>query len=76
MAYFTMGIDISPPQVGLYVAVGLAILLSSTLIKSIPKGILGDEPMKRKIYRLHDEALNIDVPPKTMWMNMGYWEVS
>ena len=71
-----MGIDISPSQVGCYVAIGLTILLSSTLIKCIPKGILGEVPMKKKLCGLHDAALNSDVPPKTMWMNMGYWEVS
>ena len=56
-------------------AVGLTILLSSTLIKLIPKGTRGDEPIKEKIYGLHHAILNMDVPPKTMWMNMGYWEV-
>lgn len=76
MPYLGMGIDISPSQVGWYVAVGLTILLSSTLIKCIPKDILGDAPMKKKLYWLHDVALNSDVPPKTMCMNMGYWEVS
>ena len=56
--------------------VGLTILLSSTLIKWIPKGIPGDEPMKKKTYRLHHAAPIINVPPKTVCMNMGYWEVS
>ena len=76
MPYLEMGIDISPSQVGYYVAIGLTILLSSTLIKRIPKGILGEVPTKKKLYGLHDVALNSNVPPKTMWMNMGYWEVS
>ena len=71
-----MSIGISPSQVGAYVAVGLTILLSSTLIRWISKGTPGDEPIKKKIYGLHHAILNIDVPPKTMWMNMGYWEVS
>ena len=72
----TMSIGISLSQVGAYVAVGLTILLLPTLIKWISKGTLGDEPIKKKIYGLHHSILNIDVPPKTMWMNMGYWEVS
>lgn len=71
-----MGIDILPSQVGWYVAVGLTVLLSSTLIKCIPKGVLGDEPMKKKICWLYHAAFNIDVPPETMCMNMGYSEVS
>ncbi len=76
MPDFTMSINISPSQVGAYVAVGLTILLSSTFIKWILKGSLGDKPIKKKIYGLRHAMLNIDVPPKTMWMNMGYWEVS
>ena len=27
------------------------------------------------IYGLEHATLNIEFPPKTMWMNMGYWEV-
>jgi len=27
------------------------------------------------IYNLDHGRLNIELPPKTMWMNMGYWEV-
>lgn len=71
-----MRTDIAPSQVGAYVAGVLTVLLSSTLIKWILKGILGNEPMKKKIYGLHHAILNIDVPPKTTWMNLGYWEVS
>ena len=75
MLDFAMGIDISPSHVGAYVVVGLTILLTSTLIKWIPRRIVGDEPINKKIYGLHHAKLNIDIPPKTMWMNMGYWEV-
>ena len=71
-----MGIDISLSQVASYVAGCLTILLLSTLIKWIPRVIIGDEPMKKKTSWLHHAILNIDVPPQTMWMNMGYWEVS
>lgn len=28
------------------------------------------------LYRLDHAILNVEVPPKTMWMNMGYWSVS
>ena len=65
-----------PSQVGAYVAVVLTTLVSSTLIKWILERTLGNEPIKKKIYGLHHAILNIDFPPKTMWMNMGYWEVS
>lgn len=76
MPDFRMSMDTSPSQIGACVAVGLTILLSSTLIKWISKGTPGNEPTNKKIYGLHHAILNIDVPPKTMWMNLGYWEVS
>ena len=70
MPQFAMSINISPPKVASYVAIGLTILLSSALLRWIRRGILGE------IYWLHHAILNIDVPPKTTWMNMGYWDVS
>lgn len=27
------------------------------------------------LYGLEHAILNIDIPPRSMWMNMGYWEV-
>jgi hypothetical protein len=27
------------------------------------------------LYRLDHGVLNVELPPKTMWMNMGYWKV-
>ncbi|KKA23325.1 hypothetical protein T310_2635 [Rasamsonia emersonii CBS 393.64] len=27
-----------------------------------------------ELYGLHHAILNVEVPPKSMWMNMGYWE--
>ena len=76
MPYLAMGTNITPSQVGWYVAVGLTILLSSALIRYVPKGILGDKTMKKKTCWLHHATLNVEIPPKTIWMNMGYWEVS
>ena len=76
MLNFTMSIDISPSLAVASVAVGLTVVLSSILIKWILKGTRGDDPINSKIYGLHHAILNIDVPPQTMWMNMGYWEVS
>jgi hypothetical protein len=30
----------------------------------------------KRLYGLEHAILNVDdIPPKTMWMNMGYWEV-
>ena len=71
-----MSIDIPSTPTGAYVAVGLTILLSSAFIIWTLKRIIGHEPKGEKIYGLHHAKLNIDVPPKNMWMNMGYWEVS
>ena len=71
-----MSIGASPSQIGAFVAVGLTISFLSTLVKWMSKQIIGHEPNEKKIYGLHHAKLNIDVPPKTMWMNMGYWEVS
>jgi hypothetical protein len=30
---------------------------------------------QRSIYGLEHAKLNIEVPPRSMWMNMGYWKV-
>lgn len=27
------------------------------------------------LYGLEHAILNLDIPPRSMWMNMGYWEV-
>ena len=35
----------------------------------------GDET-DHALYRLDHGKLNIEIPPKTMWMNLGYWKVS
>jgi hypothetical protein len=29
-----------------------------------------------KLYGLDHAVLNVQLPPQTMWMNMGYWEAS
>jgi len=29
----------------------------------------------RRIYNLDHARLNLDLPPQSMWMNMGYWKV-
>lgn len=30
---------------------------------------------EKKLYGLDHAILNIEVPPRCMWMNMGYWKV-
>ena len=45
-------------------------------MKYLKNFITGEVPTKKKINALHHAVLNIDIPPKSMWMNMGYWEVS
>lgn len=29
-----------------------------------------------EVYGLDHAVLNVQLPPQSMWMNMGYWEVS
>lgn len=31
---------------------------------------------ENKLYGLDHAILNVEVPPRQMWMNMGYWKVS
>jgi hypothetical protein len=31
---------------------------------------------ERKVYGLDHAVLNVQLPPQSMWMNMGYWKVS
>jgi hypothetical protein len=31
---------------------------------------------RANVYGLDHAVLNIQLPPQTMWMNMGYWEVN
>ena len=64
------------PQIWAYLAGCLTVFLLSPLLKYLKNLIAGEEPTKKKIYALHHAVLNIDIPPKSMWMNMGYWDVS
>jgi hypothetical protein len=32
--------------------------------------------LESRMYGLDHAVLNVQLPPETMWMNMGYWEVS
>ncbi|RJE23537.1 hypothetical protein PHISCL_04121 [Aspergillus sclerotialis] len=45
--------------------------LLSRLLKSITTYIT---PQKELPYGLDHAILNVQLPPQTMWMNMGYWE--
>jgi hypothetical protein len=31
---------------------------------------------RANVYGLDHAVLNIQLPPQSMWMNMGYWEVN
>jgi hypothetical protein len=36
---------------------------------------LYDSSSDNGLYRLDHAILNIELPPRYLWMNMGYWEV-
>jgi hypothetical protein len=33
------------------------------------------EALESKVYGLDHAVLNVQLPPPTMWMNMGFWKV-
>src|ERR1700761_372739 len=39
----------------------------------LPNGY--DDGLRKTVYGLDHGRLNVQLPPPTMWMNMGYWEV-
>jgi hypothetical protein len=41
----------------------------------VNRDVADHESRPSKIYNLDHGRLNITLPPPTMWMNMGYWEV-
>lgn len=59
-------------------------LLAPSVAKSIAAAIeshqerfgLRQRQIKRSVYGLQHGILNIDLPPKAMWMNLGYWKGS
>lgn len=68
--------SVSIPQIWTYLAGCLTVFILSALTKYLKSLKAGEEPTKKKVYKLHHAVLNIDIPPKSMWMNMGYWDVS
>jgi hypothetical protein len=54
-------------------------VLVQILLHAIKRGakylLSTDTAGRHDLYRLDHGILNISVPPKSMWMNMGYWEV-
>jgi hypothetical protein len=72
---FGMVLKISQPHIWGFLAGCLTMTLFSSLIRRCVNIITGDGSAKKKIYGLHHAVLNMELPPRTMWMNMGYWEV-
>ena len=42
----------------------------------IKRALALNNPHANRVYGLDHAVLNMHLPPQTMWMNMGYWEVS
>lgn len=36
---------------------------------------MGDESAQKRLYRSDHGVLNVQLPPQSMWMNMGFWKV-
>ncbi|KAL2047630.1 hypothetical protein N7G274_000672 [Stereocaulon virgatum] len=70
---FGMVLKISQPHMWGFLAGCLTTTLLPPLVRLCIRFITGDGSAK-KIYGLHHAVLNIELPPRTMWMNMGYWE--
>ena len=52
-------------------------LLFRTLIASLHNGLFrgaNNEGRDGTLYGLEHALLNLEIPPKDMWMNMGYWD--
>lgn len=47
--------------------------LAEVIEKILWRSLFGDGD--DELYGLDHAVLNVEVPPKSMWMNMGYWEV-
>lgn len=50
-------------------------MLAFALKKASGYLFLSKEEGIHELYRLDHGILNVEVPPPTMWMNMGYWKV-
>ncbi len=68
--------SISWSEIRAYLAGCSTILLVVPLLKYLTRRITQRGQEANKIYALHHGVLNIELPPKSMWMNMGYWNVS
>ena len=49
--------------------------ITSFLVLPAAKFLLIRKAPSKKVYALHHGLLNMRLPPETMWMNMGHWEV-
>jgi hypothetical protein len=50
-------------------------ILASALKKAAGYFFLSKDEGVHDLYRLDHGILNVEVPPVSMWMNMGYWKV-
>lgn len=50
-------------------------ILASVLKNAWGYFFLSKDEGGRDLYRLDHGILNVEAPPSTMWMNMGYWKV-
>lgn len=48
------------------------LVLVKLLFRFIERHLRGESV----IYGLHHGILNAEMPPKSMWINMGYWKVT
>ena len=62
------------PQLWAYLAGCTTVLFIWPLLRYMMGSTTKEEKKNDKIYNLHHSILNLELPPKTMWMNMGYWD--
>ncbi|RMZ84440.1 hypothetical protein DV738_g833, partial [Chaetothyriales sp. CBS 135597] len=66
-------LNLRPAQAGSWFVLGA---LFWPLVKSIQSARTRSHEGDGSIYGLDHARLNLAVPPPTMWMNMGYWEMT
>lgn len=65
----------------IYVAGCISGLVLVPFSTNLVRGVVGyllptKDRSDHDLYRLDHGILNVKVPPASMWMNMGFWEVS
>ena len=72
--------EIMPSPIYIYVVgcisgAALVPILTYMLKRVARYMLLTKDDVSHDLYRLDHGILNVDVPPATMWMNIGYWKV-